>query len=457
MTVENPKILTKNYGIAESWTYDAYVKNGGYESLRKALGMTPAQLVDDVKAANLRGRGGAGFPAGMKWSFLKPNPPLPNYLVINADEGEPGTFKDRTLMELDPHRCIEGCMIAAWALNVHTVYIYVRCELVLSIRRLQQAVREAKAKGIIGKKLLDKDFELDIVIHPGAGAYICGEETSLLNSLEGKRGEPRLKPPFPAIAGAFGAPTIVNNLETIATIPSVISLGGDNFSKLSRLHHLKDGGVRLYGISGHVKKPGIYEAPVGITLRELIFELGGGVREGRKLKGVIPGGSSTPVLREDELVVAPDEKSPLHPYHGKSVLDVPMGVDTIRGVGSMLGTCCATAFDETTDVVRLAENLMLFYKHESCGQCTPCREGTGWMAKLCTKIAEGHATKEDLVNLYDVANNILGNTICALGDGAAMPMLGFLQKFRDDFEARIVSAAGAKVSATKSHHDAHSH
>jgi NADH-quinone oxidoreductase subunit F len=455
MPVENPKILTKNYGVPDSWTLDVYKSRGGYESLRKALTMSREQIVAEVKAANLRGRGGAGFPAGMKWSFLKPNPPKPNYLVINADEGEPGTFKDRTLMELDPHRCIEGCMIAAWALDVHTVYIYVRCELVKSIHRLEQAVREAKKAGIIGKKLLDKDFELDIVIHPGAGAYICGEETSLLNSLEGKRGEPRLKPPFPAIAGAFGAPTIVNNLETIATIPSVIELTGEGFSKLSRIHHLKDGGVRLYGVSGHVKRPGIYEAPVGISLRELIYELGGGMRDGRTLKGVIPGGSSTPVLREDELVHAPDDKSPLHPWHGKSVLDVPMGVDTIRGVGSMLGTCCAIVMDDTTDMVSAAENLMLFYKHESCGQCTPCREGTGWMYKLCRKISRREATRDDLATLYDVANNIMGNTICALGDGAAMPMLGFLQKYREEFEARVKSPS--KAVANKNDPHAHAH
>lgn len=437
MTVENPNILTKNYNNADSWTLAAYEKAGGYQMLRKAIGMEPAKIVDEVKAANLRGRGGAGFPAGMKWSFLKPNPPKPNYLVINADEGEPGTFKDRTIMERDPHRVLEGCMIAALALDIHTVYIYVRCELILSIRRLEDAVREARAKGYLGNSVAGKSFALDIVIHPGAGAYICGEETSLLNSLEGKRGEPRLKPPFPAIAGAFGAPTIVNNLETIATIPTIIDMGGENFSKLSKLHHLKDGGVRLYGVSGHVNKPGVYEAVVGITLRELIYDLGGGIRNGGKLKGVIPGGSSTPVLREEDLVNAPDEKSPLHAWHGKSHLDVPMGVDTMRGLGTMLGTCCAIVMDDTTCMVRAAQNLMKFYKHESCGQCTPCREGTGWMALLCTKLEDGTCTEEELATLTDVANNIMGNTICALGDGAAMPMLGFIQKYRAEFEAHV--------------------
>ncbi len=437
MPVENPKILTRNYGTPQSWTIEAYERSGGYRSLRKALTMDRAAIVEEVKAANLRGRGGAGFSAGLKWSFLKPNPEKPNYIAVNADEGEPGTFKDRTLMELDPHRCIEGFIIAAWALNVHTVYCYVRCELLLSIRRLQDAVREARAKGYLGDKILDRDFKLDIVVHPGAGAYICGEETALLNSLEGLRGEPRLKPPFPAVVGAFGAPTIVNNLETLATVPTVIELGGEAFSKLSRLHHLRDGGVRLYGVSGHVNKPGVYEAPVGITLRELIEDLGGGVRHGHRLKAVIPGGSSTPVLREEDTVHAPDEKHPLHPWHGKSHIDVPMGVDTLRGLGTMLGTCCAIVMDETTCMVRAAQNLMLFYAHESCGQCTPCREGTGWMAKLCTKIEEGKATEADLVTLPDVANNIMGNTICALGDGAAMPMLGFLKLFRPEFEAHV--------------------
>jgi len=453
--VTDPKILTKNYGVADSWTLAAYEKNGGYAALRKALAMQPAQLVDEVKAANLRGRGGAGFPAGMKWGFLKPRPGVPNYITVNADESEPGTFKDRTLMEIDPHRVIEGCVISAYALNVQTVYIYVRGELVLSVRRLEAAVREAREKGYVGNRVMGRDLAIDVVVHAGAGAYICGEETGLLNSLEGKRGEPRLKPPFPAIAGAFGAPTIVNNLETIAAVPTIVEMGGENFSKLSRLHHIKDGGVRLYGVSGPVKKPGIFEAPVGITLRELVFELAGGPRDGRTIVGIIPGGSSTPVVREDEIVSAPDEKSVLHAWHGKSFFDVPMGVETFRGLGTMLGTCCAIVLDDTTDLVRAAENLMVFYAHESCGQCTPCREGCAWMAKLCGKIADGNGKPADLDQLYDVANNILGNTICALGDGAAMPMLGFLQKYRAEFVARASGTAKKAKSRAKS--EARSH
>ncbi|MBL8603274.1 MAG: NADH-quinone oxidoreductase subunit NuoF [Myxococcales bacterium] len=447
MAAENPNILTKNYGVSESWKIENYERQGGYQSLRKALEMGPEKIRDEVKAANIRGRGGAGFPAGVKWSFLKPNPEKPTYIAVNADEGEPGTFKDRTLMEKDPHRCIEGFIIAAYALDVHTVFCYVRGELVLAIRRLEQAVREARAKGYLGETVLGRPFKLDIVIHPGAGAYICGEETSLLNSLEGLRGEPRLKPPFPAVVGAFGAPTIVNNLETLATVPSVIEFGGDSFSKMSRLHHLKDGGVRLYGVSGHVKRPGVYEAPVGITLNELIFDYAGGVRGDRKIKAIVPGGSSTPIVRPEDKVSAADEKHILHPWHGKSHLDVPMGVDTMRALGTMLGTCCAIVMDDTTSMVRVAENLMLFYAHESCGQCTPCREGCSWMARLCRKFAAGTATMNDLEVLNDVANNIMGNTICALGDGAAMPMLGILKLFRHEFEAAVREGRAPKEIA----------
>lgn len=437
MPVEQTRYLTGNYATPESWTIEAYERAGGYQALRKALEQGPGWIHEQMKAANLRGRGGAGFPAGMKWSFLKPNPDKPTYIAVNADEGEPGTFKDRTLMELDPHRCVEGFIISAYALDVHTVYVYVRGELVLSIKRLMRAVAEARAKGYLGDAILGKPFVLDIVVHAGAGAYICGEETGLLNSLEGLRGEPRLKPPFPAVVGAFGAPTIVNNLETLATVPTVVTLGGEEFSKLSKLHHLRDGGVRLYGVSGPVNNPGVFEAPVGLTLRELIYDLGKGIKGDRALKAVIPGGSSTPVLRPTDTVNAPDEKHPLHPWHGKSHLDVPMGVDTMRALGTMLGTCCATVITEEVSMVRVAENLMRFYAHESCGQCTPCREGCAWMARLCNKFAAGTATKTDLNTLYDVANNILGNTICALGDGAAMPMLGILKLFRAEFEAAI--------------------
>lgn len=395
-------------------------------------------LVDEMKAANIRGRGGAGFPMGVKWSFMPwpPKPEKPHYLVINADEGEPGTFKDRTLMELDPHSVVEGCIIGCFGIGAHAAYIYVRDELHLSKERLWGAINEAKAKGYLGPKPFGIDYPVEVYVHTGAGAYICGEETSLLNSLEGSRGEPRLKPPFPAQAGAFGMPSTVNNLETIAAVPTILAMGGDNFSKLSDLHDQKDGGTRLFGVSGHVNKPGVYEACVGLTLRELIYDLGGGVKGGEML-AVIPGGSSCPLLRPDEIVDAPDPKSPLHRWHGKNVLDVPMGVETYRALGTMLGTCCAIVMNDKTDIVLAMHNLMRFYRHESCGQCTPCREGSAWLYRILDRMAANEATLDELDRLHEIANNIMGNTICAFGEGTAMPALGFLKKFRKEFEEHI--------------------
>jgi NADH-quinone oxidoreductase subunit F len=395
-------------------------------------------LVDDMKLANIRGRGGAGFPMGVKWSFMPwpPKPEKPHYLVINADEGEPGTFKDRTIMELDPHAVVEGCIIGCFGIGAHAAYIYVRDELHLSKARLWGAIKEAKAKGYLGPKPFGIDYPVEVYVHTGAGAYICGEETSLLNSLEGSRGEPRLKPPFPAQAGAFGMPTTVNNLETIAAVPTIMAMGGDAFSKLSDLHDQKDGGCRLFGVSGHVNKPGVYEACVGLTLRELIYDLGGGVKGGEML-AVIPGGSSCPVLRPNEIVDAPDPKSPLHRWHGKNVLDVPMGVETYRALGTMLGTCCAIVMNDKTDIVLAMHNLMRFYRHESCGQCTPCREGSAWLYRILERMAANEATLEELDRLHEIASNIMGNTICAFGEGTAMPALGFLKKFRKEFEDHI--------------------
>ncbi len=431
--------LTKVYGLPEGWTLPVYEREAkGYQAARKVLTtMSPAEVVNEAKKANIRGRGGAGFPMGVKWSFMRPHPTKPAYLVINADEGEPGTHKDRTLMELNPHAVIEGCIIGCYAIGAHTAYIYVRDELHLSKARLWGAIKEAKAKGYLGKAPFGKDYPVDVIVHTGAGAYICGEETSLLNSLEGRRGEPRLKPPFPAQAGAFGCPTTVNNLETIATVPTAFLLGCEEFSKLSSIHHLNDGGVRLFGVNGHVKKPGVYECAVGLTLRELIYDLGGGLIDDKPLHSVIPGGSSTPVLRADEIVNAPDEKNPLHPWHGKSVLDVPMGVDTFRNMGTMLGTCCATVMAEGTDPVACFHNLMRFYRFESCGQCTPCREGSGWLFRIAEKLMEGTCTMEELNSLHDIANGIMGNTICAFGEGTAMPALGYIKKFRKEFEAYV--------------------
>lgn len=439
-----PKRLTARYGVARSWTLPVAEKHGAYELARRALTtMSPDEIRAEVKASDLRGRGGAGFPMGVKWGFLAPKEGDEVYLVVNADEGEPGTFKDRSIMEHDPHRLLEGIVIACFAVGAHRAFIYLRCELVTAWRRLEQAIVDARQRGFLGPRPFGVDHPIEIVVHPGAGAYICGEETALLNSLEGKRGEPRLKPPFPAVKGAFGMPTLVNNVESIAAIPTIIELGGEAFSALSRLP--RDGGVRLYGISGHVKRPGIYEGPVGLTLRELICGFGGGMLHNeRPLKGVIPGGASSPVIRPEDRVEAADEAHPLHPWHGKSHLDVPMGVDTFRGLGGMLGTCCAIAMDTSVSMVAAARNLMNFYAHESCGQCTPCREGTGWLLDTMRRLCEGNGQESDVHLLAETANNMTGNTICAFADGTVMPMLGVVRKYYDEF---LMAARSAKPLA----------
>ncbi len=454
MTENIEKLLTTRYGLADSWTLEVAEKHGAYKTARRALvAMQPDKIREEVKKSNIRGRGGAGFPTGMKWGFLAPKDDEEVYLVINADESEPGTFKDRTIMDLDPHRLIEGILITCWAIGAHKCWIYVRGELQFSIDRLDAALAEARKAGYVGDRPFGMAYPIEIFTHSGAGAYICGEETGLLNSLEGKRGEPRLKPPFPANKGAFGMPTIVNNVETIASVPDIIELGGEKWSGLGRLP--RDGGLRLYGISGHVKTPGVYEAPVGITMRELIDVYGGGMLNDRPLKAVIPGGSSTPVLRPDRLVDAPKEDHPLHEWHGKSEIDVPMGVDTYRALGTMLGTCCAIVMDDSVNMVEVTRNLMRFYKHESCGQCTPCREGSGWLVDvldtLCTEPSPTDPrgkikSEQDVELLVDIANNMMGNTICAFAEGTAMPLLGLVQKFRDEF---IEAARGGVPESTR--------
>jgi len=436
--IKRTDYLTRTYDKPDGHSLATYERLGGYTAVKKALAMTREEVVNEAKKANIRGRGGAGFPMGVKWSFMKPHATKPSYLVVNADEGEPGTHKDRTIMELNPHSVIEGCIIACYGIGAHAAYIYVRDELHLSKKRLWDAIKEARGRGYLGKRPFGiKDYPVEVYVHTGAGAYIWGEETSMRNSLEGKRGEPRLKPPFPAQFGAFGCPTTVNNLETIAIVPSAFGMGCEAFSKLSCLHDIADGGTRLYGVNGHVKKPGVVELAVGPTLNELIYEIGGGVTGDRKVLAVIPGGSSTPILRPEELVVAPDDKSPLHPWNGKSVFDVPLGVDTMRGVGTMLGTCCVTVMAEGTDPVLAFQNLMQFYHHESCGQCTPCREGSAWLDWTLQRILDGKGTMQDLDTLTDVSNNIMGNTICAFGEGTAMPAMGFLKKFRKELEQYV--------------------
>ncbi len=425
--------LTHCYGKPDGFSLATYEAAGGYQGAKKALGMTREAVAEEVKKAHIRGRGGAGFDCGTKWTFMPKESKKPCYLVINADEGEPGTFKDRTIMEENPHSLIEGCIIGCFGIGAHAAYIYVRDELHLSKERLWGAIEEAKQKGYLGPRACGSNWAVDVFVHTGAGAYICGEETALLNSLEGRRGEPRFKPPFPAQYGAFGCPSTVNNVETIAIVPTVMKMGGDAFSRVSSLHDFNDGGARLFGVSGHVNKPGIYECAVGLTLRELIYDLGGGVTGGKQILGVIPGGSSCPVHKPDEVVDVPGDPR-FEPYNGKSILDLPLGVDTYRAVGGMLGTCCAIVLAEDTDPVLALHNLMRFYRHESCGQCTPCREGCGWIERILDKIVQGTGTIEELNQIHEIASDITGNTICAFGDGAAMPALSFVRKYRKHFE-----------------------
>ncbi|HET9553319.1 MAG TPA: NADH-quinone oxidoreductase subunit NuoF [Anaeromyxobacteraceae bacterium] len=404
-------VLSARWGKPNSASLESYRADGGYAALDKALGMEPSAIVEEVKKSNLRGRGGAGFATGLKWTFL-PKDVRPRYLTVNADESEPGTFKDRYIIEHDPHMLVEGIAITCVALDIHLAYIYIRGEFAKQARALEKAIAEARAAGIIGPKVLGKkDFDLDIHVHRGAGAYICGEESALLESLEGKKGYPRLKPPFPAVVGLWGKPTIINNVETIANIPWIVRNGGDAFAALGVG---KSGGTRLFGVSGHVNRPGVYEKPVHYNLKKLIMEDAGGVVGGRAIKAVIPGGSSSPVLRGDEI-------------------DISLEFDAVKAAGSMSGSGGVIVFDESTCMVRALARIAKFYAEESCGQCTPCREGTHWMEGILERIEHGHASVADVAKLEQVANSIAGNTICALGDAAAMPVQSFLKKFRHEF------------------------
>jgi NADH-quinone oxidoreductase subunit F len=436
--------LTHSYDKPDGHKLAAYEAQGGYQSAQKALGMSREAVIDEAKKAHVRGRGGAGFDCGTKWSFMPKESKLPHYLVVNADEGEPGTFKDRTIMERNPHSLVEGCIIGCYAIGAHSAYIYVRDELHLSKARLWAAIEEARSKGYLGKNPFGNPYSVEVYVHTGAGAYICGEETALLNSLEGRRGEPRLKPPFPAQYGAFGCPTTVNNVETIAVMPTVFKLGGDAFSQLSSLHNFNDGGVRLFGVSGHVKRPGVYEAAVGLTLRDLIYDLGGGIEGDRRLLAVIPGGSSCPVMRPEETVDVPSDPR-FAPFQGKSVLDLPLGVEPFRQIGSMLGTCCAIVLSDAADPVLAIHNLMRFYRHESCGQCTPCREGCGWIERILDKLVAGQASLEEVRQIHEIASDITGNTICAFGDGAAQPALSFVRKFQAELEDYALTGGRAQT------------
>jgi NADH-quinone oxidoreductase subunit F len=410
------KILTQNFGREDSHTLEAYTKTGGYQAVRKVLGkIAPEGVIEEVKRSNLRGLGGAGFPTGMKWSFISKPSKKPVYLLINGDEGEPGTFKDRTIMTRDPHRLIEGVLLASYALGAHTAYIYVRGEFTFCMEALGKAIAEAKEAGYLGKNILKSGFDLDVYIHPGAGAYICGEETALIESLEGKPGRPRNKPPFPAVVGAFGCPTIVNNVETIAHVPQILLNGAEWFAKIGSD---RNGGTRLFSVSGHVKKPGVYELPMGTPLREILYEHAGGIIGDSPLKGVIPGGSSAPILRPEEI-------------------DVGMDFDQLAKIGSMGGSGGIIAMAEGTCMVWALHNLARFYAHESCGQCSPCREGTGWAEKVLRRIEGGHGTASDIELLEKIAKGMMTRTICPLADACALPILSYLKKYRDEFEAHV--------------------
>jgi NADH-quinone oxidoreductase subunit F len=417
--VEHPKatrVLTVGMLASDSRFIESYLKRDGYTIAEKALkSMTPDQMIDEVKKSGLRGRGGAGFPAGMKWGFVPRQSPKPKYLVCNADESEPGTCKDRPLLEYDPHQLIEGMIIAARALESHQGYIYVRGEYRYLLNVVQRAVDEAYARGFLGKNIFGSGWDFELATHTGAGAYICGEETALLESLEGKRGIPRIKPPFPAVVGLYGCPTVVNNVETLSAIPHIIRNGGDWYAKLGPE---KNGGTRIFSVSGHVKNPGNYEVPMGITLRTLIEDFAGGIREGHRLKAIIPGGSSTPILPADKI-------------------DTPLTFEAIAKAGSMLGSGAVIVMDETTCIVRVAQVLCKFYSHESCGWCVPCREGTVWMKKIFNRYHAGFGRPEDIDLLDSVARKILGHTHCPLGDAAAMPVISAIQHFRSEFEEHL--------------------
>jgi len=452
----NTKIVTRLFGVANSNRLDVAAQHGAYSQLSVALGMQPMAIVDEVKKSNLRGRGGAGFPTGTKWSFI-PKGAETVYLVCNADESEPGTCKDRELIFWDPHLLIEGMIIASYALGCRHAYIYIRGEMMREVVVLQRAVDEAYGKGYLGSELRTASgpFKLDLTVHRGAGAYICGEETSLLNSLEGKRGWPRLKPPFPAVKGLFGKPTIVNNVETLMNVPWIIENGGPRFAELGTA---RSGGTRMLCMSGHLNKPGVFELPMGIPLRDVIYDVCGGVPGNKKVKAVIPGGSSMPPLDAEELDIPMEFDALANDPRIKPVMVRPGQVFELapgKPLRTMAGSGGVVVMDEDTDIVAVTARIMRFYAHESCGQCTPCREGTGWLARICSRLADGYGQPGDLELLASIAYGIAGNTICPLGEAAAWPMLGFLTKFRADFEKKAASGKPAPAGAYSTSHEAH--
>ena len=409
------KILTKNIETENSHRIGVYMESGGYEAWKKVLKeMSPEEVTDIVKESGLRGRGGAGFPAGLKWSFV-PKVDKPKYLVCNADESEPGTFKDRLLLEKDPHMMLEGIVIASYAIKANTAFVYIRGEFANQTVLLHEAIQEMKDKGLLGKNILSSGYDLEILVTRGAGAYICGEETALLTSLEGKRGYPKIKPPFPAVEGYLRSPTIVNNVETLCCVPHIINKGTDWFKSIGTE---KSSGPKLYCVSGHVRNPGVFELPMGVPLKELIFDHAGGILHNRKLKAVIPGGSSTPVLTESEI-------------------DINMDFDSVAAAGSMLGSAGIIVMDEYTDMVDACYNLSKFYAHETCGQCTPCREGVPWMKTILGRITNGKGRRRDIDLLLDICKSIEKRTICPFGDAAVAPVKSYIEKFREEFDYYI--------------------
>ena len=430
------RIVFKNIDRA-GWTtdIDCYLKDGGYEELKKALNMKPEEIVNEVKASGLRGRGGAGFPCGAKWGFIRPGETKPIYLICNADESEPGTFKDRYIIHQDPHQLLEGMIISCYAVNARLAYIYIRGEFPLGAKILETAIQEAKAHGFIGKNIGGTGFDLEIYVHRGAGAYICGEETGLIESLEGKRPYPRIKPPyFPAALGLYMSPTIVNNVETLCDVKHIIKMGGAEYSKIGRPNNT---GTRLLCVSGDVQKPGYFELEVGaLTMGELINDICGGLRPGRKLKAIIPGGSSAKVLRADErhkIKTKQPDGTTVDEEIG--IEDIRMDFDSLAAVGSMAGSGGVIVMDDSRDMVWALNNINEFYAHESCGQCTPCREGSLWMNKITTRLLDGGGFADDPDTLKTVADNIAGRTICAFGEACAWPTQSFVDKFHEDFQA----------------------
>ncbi len=408
-------ILLSRVHLENSRSIDVYLEHEGYEGLKAALSMTPVEVIEEVKRANLRGRGGAGFPAAMKWSFAASDPKRPRYLLCNADEGEPGTCKDRQIMEGDPHELIEGMTIAGYAFGADFAYIYLRAEYPRLVGILETAIAEAEERGFLGERILGSDFSFTIRVHRGAGAYVCGEETALIESLEGKRGQSRIKPPFPVNVGAFGLPTVVNNVETLSNVSHILRKGGTWFAGIGPS---KCPGTRIISLSGHVNRPGYYELPMGVTFREVIYEHGGGIRGGKELKAFIPGGASAPCL------------TPKH-------LDVNMDYDSVAAAGSMLGSSALMVMDQDTCMVKVAARLMRFFVHESCGKCTPCREGTDWLLRILERIEGGKGKEGDIDLLEDLCSNISGKTFCPLGEGALGPVRGTLKYFREEYQAHI--------------------